>query len=140
MNSQAQTLGRTRNFQLSYKQRRRFSKPVMRAFLKVTERWGLTRKEQMALLGMKSFNKFAEARKNERLLTSIELEIISKVLRIYKCLHVLLPNDADKWMRKPNEMFSGDSALDYVLGKEKVKMVSVERLVFVKNYLEAECS
>jgi hypothetical protein len=112
----------------------------MRAFLKATERWGLARKEQMALLGMKSFNKFAEARKNERLLTSIELEIISKVLRIYMCLHVLLPSEADNWMRKPNEMFNGDSALDYILGKEKVKMVNVERLVLVKNYLESLCA
>lgn len=139
MESQSAVLRDTRDFRLGYKQRRRFSRPGLRAFLKISEKWGLTGQEQMALLGMKSFVKFAEARRNERMLTSIELEIISIVLRIYKRLRILLPNDADKWMKKPNDYFGGDSALEFILGKEKVKMVKLENLILVYHYLESNC-
>jgi len=130
-----------KDFQLSYKQRRKFSRPALTVFLNITEKWGLTKQEQAGFLGLKSLNKFKKLRENSRTLNSLELEIISIVLRIYKCLHILVPASADDWMKKPNNgpLFGGDSALDFILGKEKVKMARLMNLVDTLHYLKAKC-
>ena len=62
------------------------------------------------------------------------LERISYVMGIYKGLHILLPNTADQWVRKPNaaKTFGGRSALD------RMTSGNVADLYVVRQYVDAQ--
>lgn len=109
--------------------------PALRTFFRIAEAWGLKEQEQMRLLGLDSRSTFQSWKRGA--VASIPkdaIERISYVMGIYKGLHVLLPQSADAWVRKPNKAapFAGRSALD--------RMVSgnVADLFVVRQYVDGQ--
>jgi hypothetical protein len=109
--------------------------PALRTFFRIAEAWGLRESEQMRLLGLDSRSTFQSWKRGA--VASIPkdaLERISYVLGIYKGLHILLPQTADEWVRKPNlaPIFAGRSAL------ERMASGNVADLYEVRRYIDAQ--
>jgi len=109
--------------------------PALRTFFRIAEAWGLSEQEQMRLLGLDSRSTFQSWKRGAvATIPKDAIERISYVMGIYKGLHVLLPQSADAWVRKPNRAtpFAGGSALD--------RMVSgnVADLFVVRQYVDAQ--
>jgi hypothetical protein len=101
-----------------------------RAFFRITEAWGVTDAQARVLLGAPSRSTlytYKQGKGGE--LSHDTLERVSYVLGIYKDLQLLFPNpaQADVWMRKPNDAFGGQSALDHALGGRVVDLADVRR-------------
>jgi hypothetical protein len=115
--------------------RRDLTGPALRTFFRIAEAWGLRESEQMRLLGLDSRSTFQSWKRGA--VASIPkdaLERISYVLGIYKGLHILLPQSADEWVRKPNlaPIFGGRSAL------ERMASGNVADLYEVRRYIDAQ--
>jgi len=101
-----------------------------RAFFRIAEAWGVTDIEARILLGAPSRSTFYNYKRGEGgALSTDTIERISYVLGIYKALQLLFPNSqqADGWMRKPNDTFGGRSALEHALGGRVVDLAFVRR-------------
>lgn len=111
---------------------------ALRAYFRVTERWGLSSDQERILLGSPSRSTFYRWRRN-RLgrLRKDTLERISYMLGIYRALHVLYLQDAqaDGWLKRPNTapLFGGRCALDRMLGG------MVGDLYAVRQHLDSQC-
>lgn len=113
------------------------SGPALRAFFRLSERWGLDVDQQMKLLGASARSTFFKWKKDEDGRLSMDtLERISYLLGIFKSLHILLPEEdaADAWIKKPNTapIFGGKAALDRMLSGH------VSDLYVVRQYLDAQ--
>ena len=122
----------------TYEQRRRFSGPVLRAFFNISNFWKLNAKEEMRLLGVKSYQGLGRRRRGKVILTSNELVWLGWIFIIYKKLYILFSDDADSrrdWMKKPNNapMFGGKSAMEYIMDTD----MPMERILSVRNYLKS---
>lgn len=109
--------------------------PALRTFFRIAAAWGLKEQEQMRLLGLDSRSTFQSwKRGGVAALPKDALERISYVLGIYKGLHILVPQTADAWMRKPNKspVFGGRSAL------ERMMSGNVADLYAVRQYIDAQ--
>lgn len=108
----------------------------LEAFFNIAEKWGLSPKEQQALLGVGESTFYKWRQQPPRRLSRDTLERISHILGIYKDLHILLqdPEDADSWVRRPNKnpLFGGQPALDHMLGG------AVSDLFEVRQHLDAQ--
>jgi uncharacterized protein (DUF2384 family) len=105
-----------------------------RAFFRIMDAWSVGDAEARVLLGSPSRSTFYNYKRAEGgSLAADTLERISYVLGIYKSLQLLFPNpeQADGWMKKPNEAFGGRSALDHTLGGKVVDLAGV------RTYLDA---
>jgi uncharacterized protein (DUF2384 family) len=105
-----------------------------RAFFRIMDAWGVGDAEARVLLGSPSRSTFYNHKRAEGgSLAADTLERISYVLGIYKSLQLLFPNpeQADGWMKKPNDAFGGRSALDHALGGKVVDLAGV------RTYLDA---
>ena len=108
----------------------------LRAFVRLSEAWGLTVDEQIRLLGEPARSTFFAWRKHpERASVPRDtLERLSNLLGIWKSLQILLPDPAaaDAWVRRPNSAppFGGGSALDRMLAG------NVSDLNLVRRYLD----
>jgi len=101
-----------------------------RAFFRIAEAWGVTDVEARVLLGAPSRSTFYNYKRGEGgALSADTIERVSYVLGIYKALQLLFPNaqQADAWMRKPNDSFGGRSALEHALGGRVVDLAFVRR-------------
>ncbi|MBL4717585.1 MAG: DUF2384 domain-containing protein [Erythrobacter sp.] len=112
---------------------------AFRAFFKIAKIWGLTKKEQLRMLGEPEHTTFDAWRRGHQ--TEIgrdTLERISYVLGIYRAINTLLPDKkiAAAWIRKPNDapIFGGASAAD------RMAAGNVSDLYAVRQYLDAEAS
>ncbi len=110
---------------------------AFRAFLRITELWGLSVDEQVRLLGSPARSTYFKwKREGARQLPRDTLERISYLLGIYRALQVLLPDPvaADAWVRKPNAapLFGGRPALERMLSG------NVADLYVVRQYLDAQ--
>jgi hypothetical protein len=110
---------------------------AIRTFFRIAEAWGLTTREQIAILGSPPRSTFYSWKRAEHLALSRDtLERLSYVFGIYKALHILLPKPeaADAWIRKPNSapLFGGRSALERMLSGQ------VADLYVVRQYLDAQ--
>lgn len=110
---------------------------ALRTFFRITEVWGLSAREQKALLGNPPRSTFYLWKRRESAgLSADTLERISYVFGIYKALQILLPKPeaADAWIKKPNAapLFGGRSALDRMLSGQ------VGDLFLVRQYLDAQ--
>jgi Antitoxin Xre-like helix-turn-helix domain/Antitoxin Xre/MbcA/ParS C-terminal toxin-binding domain len=95
--------------------RKRLSGPGMRAFFNVAKAWNLTNEEQRALLGWPSESAFYNYKAGKVPTLSFDLLTrISLVLGIYKALHILYPDFADRWVKLPNSnpVFGGRAAIE----------------------------
>ena len=116
---------------------REAAQALLRTFFAIAEAWGLSAKEAMTLLGLRSrstYHVWKDGKPGP--LPRDTLERISYVLGIYKDLQILLPSDeaADAWIRKPNAapLFGGRSALERLLSG------NVADLYEVRRYLDAQ--
>ncbi len=138
MNKQAAAVLSLKKFHLSYQSRRRFSGPVLRSFFKIAKAWKLTVKEEMRLLGIKSYQDLGRRRKEKVVLTNNEIEMLGWVFGIYKDLYILFPDSkaANEWMKKPNQapMFQRKSAMEYIMEGD----LPMERILAVRYYLESQ--
>lgn len=117
--------------------RKGLSGPGLRAFFRITELWGLSVDEQMALLGVTARSTFFKWKKDPNtVLPKDTLERISYILGIYKALQILLPDEkaADDWVKRPNAapLFGGRSAIERMLSGQ------VADLYVVRQYLDAQ--
>lgn len=113
------------------------SKPALKAFFRIADRWKLDVDQQLTLLGAPARSTFFKWKKDQDgHLTMDALERISYLLGIFKALHILLPDEdaADAWVKKPNTapIFAGTSALDRMLSGH------VSDLYVVRQYLDAQ--
>ena len=115
--------------------RRDLTGPALRTFFRIADAWGLQEQEQMRLLGLESRSTFQSWKRGAVSTISRDaLERISYVMGIYKGLHILLPETADQWVRKPNaaKTFGGRSALD------RMTSGNVADLYVVRQYVDAQ--
>jgi hypothetical protein len=117
------------------KGRKDLTGPALRTFFRIAKAWGLKEPEQMRLLGLDSRTTLqAWKRGAVAAIPKDALERISYILGIYKGLHILLPNTADEWVRKPNKaaLFGGGSAL------QRMTSGNVADLYVVRQYIDAQ--
>lgn len=99
-----------------------------RAFFRIMDAWGVNDAEAQILLGKPSRSTYYTYKKGEGgRLSADTLERISYVLGVYKALQLLFiqKEQADAWIRKPNEAFGGGSALQRMLGGLVVDLAAV---------------
>jgi len=107
---------------------------ALKAFFKLSQEWGLSREEQIILLGRPSERTYYRWRGGKvSSLPQDTLERISVLLGIYKASHILLPlpERANAWVKRPNKAFAGESALEVMLKGR------VDHLYQVRRYLDA---
>jgi hypothetical protein len=102
----------------------------MRAFFEITEKWGLSYEECSTLLGQPGKSTYYNWRKGNvgEVVHGLDLGTrISYVLGIFKALETIYeqPELADSWVRKPNDAFGGQSALDRMLAGQIVDLAQV---------------
>jgi hypothetical protein len=100
--------------------RKRVSAPAIRTFFNVVNAWGLSVKEQLALLGFPAASTYHKYKSGQIGTLSFDtLTRISLVLGIYKALHILYADGAlaDGWLRLPNAnpMFGGRPAISLMV-------------------------
>lgn len=107
---------------------------AMEAFLRLADTWQLSTDDQIKLLGSPGRSTFFKWKKEGGTLPRDTMERISYLLGIYKALQILLPNpsSADRWIKKPNQYFNNQSALDVMLGGQVVDIYKV------RQYLDAQ--
>lgn len=113
------------------------SGPALRAFFRISHKWGLDIGQERVLLGMPSRSTLSRWKKRKTgRISNDTLERISYVLGIYKVLHILFPmsEHADAWVSHDNTafLFGGGTALDRMLGGQ------VADLLVVRQYLDAQ--
>jgi hypothetical protein len=97
--------------------RRRMSGPAMRTFFNLAERWKLSVGERRALLGWPSESTYHNYRNGTVGTLSYDvLTRISLLIGMFKALHILYPDFADRWMRLPNSnpMFGGRPPIEWM--------------------------
>ncbi|MEW8086493.1 MAG: antitoxin Xre/MbcA/ParS toxin-binding domain-containing protein [Candidatus Thiodiazotropha endolucinida] len=117
----------------------RVATAALQGFFNITERWGLTAKQQRTLLGEPAETTFFKwkSEKNANRLDSGTLERISCILGIHKALRILLPTEhaAYEWVKKPNDapLFRGETALSRMLAGRVADLYEVR--VYLDNEL-----
>lgn len=114
------------------------SRPALKVFFAICEKWRLTSQQAQKLLGSPSRSTFYRWRRDRTgVLTPQVLERISYVLGIYRALNQLFatPAQADGWIRRSNTgaLFAGGSALNLIMSGK------VADLAAVRQYLDAQC-
>lgn len=107
---------------------------ALKAFFNLAREWGLSRDEQITLLGKPSARTYYRWRNGAVAgLPHDTLERISVLLGIYKATHILLPvaERANAWVKRPNKAFGGETALAVMLKGR------VDHLYRVRRYLDA---
>ena len=117
--------------------RRDLAGPALRAFFRISDRWGLDTEQERLLLGSPGRSTFFRWKRDlAGQVPQDALERISYILGIYKALHLLFPDDrqADGWVKRPNtaSLFGGRPALERMLGGQ------VADLFVVRQYLDAQ--
>jgi hypothetical protein len=112
--------------------RERLSAPAMRTFLNIARAWGLNLEDQRGLLGWPARTTLYNYQKGKiPALAYDTLQRISLVIGIYKALHILYPDFADRWVKLPNNnpLFGGNSALDFMKNAGIGGLEQVRRLL-----------
>jgi hypothetical protein len=102
----------------------------MRAFFNIADKWGLSYDEASALLGQPGKSTYYNWKggKVGEVVHGLDLGTrISYVLGIFKALQIIYqrPEMADAWVRKPNDAFGGQSALERMLAGQIVDLAEV---------------
>lgn len=104
------------------------------AFLKIAELWHLSGEEQIRLLGSPARSTYFKWKKDGGVIPADTIERISHIFAIFKALEILIPDAsaADSWVRRDNDYFEGQSALNVMLGGQVVDIYRV------RQYLDAQ--
>ena len=100
----------------------------LRAFFEIATLWKLSADEARVLLGQPSRSTFFKWKKSGASSIPFDtLRRISYVLGIYKSLQIVFihPEQADAWVRKPNQLFGGKSALERILAGDVTDLAAV---------------
>lgn len=109
----------------------------LRAFFAIMERWGVSNEDAKKLLGQpgkSTFHNWKSGVVGERVAGEFDLATrISYVLGIFRALESIYarPELADSWVRKPNQAFGGQSAL------ERMAAGQIVDLAAVREYLDS---
>jgi len=119
--------------------RKRMSGPAMRTFLNIAEKWRLSGKEQIAILGAPAASTFYKYKAGDVGTLSLDLLTrISLVLGIYKALHILYPDAAlaDRWIKLPNAnpMFGGRTPAEFIAQGEMDCLYRLRRLLDARRH------
>ena len=116
------------------KVRGQLSGSAIKAFVKITEKWGLTEAQARGLLGgiaSSTFHAWKSEPKRQRL-TQDTLLRISLVIGIYKALHIYFGEEwADRWVTLGNRgsMFAGTAPIEYMIRQGQPGMSQVRRML-----------
>lgn len=104
---------------------------VMEAFQGLAELWQLSTEDQLLLLGSPGRSTLFKWKKEGGSIPRDTVERVSHLLAIHKALEILLPDAgaADGWIRRPNQAFKGQSALDVMRGGQVVDIYRVRQYV-----------
>ena len=109
----------------------------LRVFNNIAKEWGLTLREQLAILQVpettyRRWRQTALAGKDVRV-DDATLERLSYLLGIYKALNIVLPQSHAGWIRRPNSnpLFGGRPALERMMAGQ------VADLFVVRQHLDA---
>ena len=110
------------------------TRDTLEIFSNISEAWGLTTDQQIALLGSPARSTFFKWKKEGGLLPIDTQERLSHLFSIYKALEILIPDGqlADSWMKRPNRFFNDESALEHALSGRLAGLYEVRR------YLDAQ--
>jgi Protein of unknown function (DUF2384) len=102
----------------------------LRAFFEIKEKWRLSYEEAKTLLGQPGKSTYYSWQRGQvgDVVHRMDLAArISYVLGIFKALNEIYeqPELADGWVRRPNAVFGGQSALDRMLGGQVVDLARV---------------
>lgn len=114
--------------------RKNLTGPALRTFFNIAEKWKLSEIEQLRILGLDSRSTLHSWKQGRvSAISKDALERISYILGIYKGLHILLPQSADEWVRKPNaaSVFAGRPAID------RMTSGNVADLFVTRKYVDA---
>jgi Protein of unknown function (DUF2384) len=115
-------------------QRERLSASAIKAFLNITQKWGLGEVQARGLLGgiaSSTFHAWKTKPKGKRL-DQDTLMRISLVIGIYKALHIYFGKPwADRWIVLDNRgpLFAGQTPIDYMVRHGQPGMVQVRRML-----------
>ena len=112
--------------------RRQMSGPALRTFFNIGAAWQLTNEEQRGLLGWPPESTFYKYKSGQTGTLPYDTLIrISLVLDIYKDLHILYPDLADRWVKLPNSnpLFGGRPAIVLMTGGGIDGLYQVRRLL-----------
>ena len=100
-------------------------------FRHVSEKWGLSDNDIIKIVGKKDYETIKQ--KDPSPLGEKTLEKIAMVFSIYKSLHTIFVDEqqADAWISKANQAFSGRSAIDFIVN-------TAEGLEIVQRYLQSQ--
>ncbi|MBX5496789.1 MAG: DUF2384 domain-containing protein [Bryobacteraceae bacterium] len=90
------------------------SAPAIRTFLNIASAWGLSVEDQRGLLGWPPESTYYKYKAGQVGTLPYDMLVrISLILGIYKALHILYPDIADRWVNLPNSnpIFGGKPAL-----------------------------
>jgi hypothetical protein len=113
----------------------RVATAALQGFFNITERWGLTARQQRTLLGEPAESTFFKwkSTKSAKRLDAGTLERISYILGIHKALRILLPTEraAYEWPKRPNDapLFHGQTALSRMLVGRVADLYEVRRFL-----------
>lgn len=108
---------------------------MLRAVLNLFDRWQLTTSQARRLLGEPSERTFQRWRKGEiATLPHDTIFRLGTLLGVHKALRYMFsqPERGYDWIRKPNDVFGGHSALDRMLQGAPTNLAAV------RAYLDAE--
>lgn len=110
------------------------SETGLEVFARLAEAWALSTDEQMRLLGSPARSTFFKWKKDGGALPRDTVERISHLCSIWKSLQILFtdPSRSDGWLRRPNEFFGGESALEVMLAGNFYDILRV------RQYLDAQ--
>jgi len=114
--------------------RERLSKAAIKAFVKISEKWGLTESQARGLLGGIATSTF-HAWKNHPDRTKLSQDTlvrISLVIGIYKALQIYFSGEwADRWVTLGNRgpLFAGGAPIDFMIVQGQPGMFEVRRML-----------
>jgi len=113
--------------------RARLSRPAIKAFFAIVDKWELRNLDAMALLGGASHGRYYELKKSRNgLLSQDELTRISLLIGIFKALNILFSQRlANRWTSRPNSnaMFHDAPPLELLTRGGVPGMIGIRRLL-----------
>lgn len=104
----------------------------LKAFFRIMDAWGVDNESARVLLGQPSRATFYLWKKGEvRGAPHDTVRRVSYVLGIYKALHLLFraPDQADGWVKRPNALLGGQSALGRMCAGDVTDLAAVRALL-----------
>ena len=103
---------------------------MQRAFVNLAERWGITDEQAAVLMGDISVRTFRRWKAGDLGRAGVDTAArLSNLMGIHKALRLLFKEPARGygWIRRANDAFGGDTALEVMLGGQLTDIMRVRR-------------